>query len=189
MPSKISIRYNVRWKRREPEPGVRQPHRPEPDPVGLGQESVWDYPRPAIAEPTARHIRITHQGVVLADTRAAWRTLETSHPPAYYIPQTNIAMAHLRPSPARSICEWKGQAVYWDVVIGNETIAAAGWSYPTPKLAFTGIKDHIAFYALQFDQVLIDGAQITPQPGGFYGGWVTSREAGPFKGIPGSRFW
>jgi uncharacterized protein (DUF427 family) len=150
---------------------------------------VWDYPRPPIAELTPRHIRVIHRGVVLADTRAAWRTLETSHPPTYYIPQTDIAMAHLRPNPARSICEWKGQAVYWDVVIGNETIAAAGWSYPTPEPAFAEIKDHIAFYALPFDQVQIDGAQITPQPGGFYGGWITAREAGPFKGIPGSRFW
>lgn len=150
---------------------------------------MWNYPRPAIVEPTARHIRIIHQSVVLADSRSAWRTLETSHPPNYYIPQADIATVHLSPNPARSICEWKGQAVYWDVVIGNETIAAAGWSYPNPKPAFSEIRDHIAFYALQFDQVLVDGEQVTPQPGGFYGGWITSREAGPFKGIPGSRFW
>jgi uncharacterized protein (DUF427 family) len=168
---------------------MRQPHHPQPDPVMPGQESVWDYPRPAIAEPTGRHIRIVHNGQVLADTRTAWRTLETSHPPTYYIPQADIAMALLRPNPARSICEWKGQAVYWDVVTGNETIAAAGWSYPAPKPAFTGIAGHIAFYALHLDQVLVDGEQVTPQPGGFYGGWITSREAGPFKGIPGSRFW
>lgn len=168
---------------------MRQPHHPAPDPVHSGQESVWDYPRPAIAEPTPRHLRIIHKGIVLAETRAAWRTLETSHPPTYYFPQSDIAMAHLVPNPARSICEWKGQAVYWDVTIGGERLEAAGWSYPSPTAPFAGIRDHIAFYAAPFDEVTIDGECVRPQPGGFYGGWITSREAGPFKGIPGSRFW
>lgn len=168
---------------------TRSPHHPQPDPPAPGQESVWDYPRPAIAEPTTRHIRIIHKGTVLADSRAAWRTLETSHPPTYYIPQADIAMACLAPNPARSLCEWKGQAIYWDVLIGSERIAGAGWSYPAPTPAFAGIRDHIAFYAAPFDRAEIDGEQVTPQPGGFYGGWITSHEAGPFKGIPDSRFW
>jgi uncharacterized protein (DUF427 family) len=168
---------------------TRAPHHPDPETPLPGQESVWDYPRPAIAEPTPRHIRIVHQGIVLADSHNAWRTLETSHPPTYYIPQSDIAMAHLLPNPARSICEWKGQAVYWDVVIGDEQVAGAGWSYPAPTPAFAGIKGHIAFYAAPFDTVLVDGEPVTTQPGGFYGGWITSHEAGPFKGIPGSRFW
>lgn len=168
---------------------MRQPHHPEPDPVRPGQESVWDYPRPPIAEPTPHRIVIRHKGVTLADTRAAWRTLETSHPPTYYIPQSDIAMAHLAANPQRSICEWKGQAVYWDVQIGGERLAGAGWSYPSPSPAFAPIRDHIAFYAAPFAQVTVGGEPVTPQPGGFYGGWITSREAGPFKGIAGSRFW
>lgn len=168
---------------------TRAPHHPQPDPVSPGQESVWDYPRPAFAEPTARRIQIIHQGITLADSDAAWRTLETSHPPTYYIPPADILMAHLAANPARSLCEWKGQAAYWDVVIGSERIAGAGWSYPSPTAAFAGIAGHIAFYAAPFDQCLVDGEQVTAQPGGFYGGWITSREAGPFKGIPGSRFW
>jgi uncharacterized protein (DUF427 family) len=168
---------------------TRQLYHPEPDLVLPGQESVWDYPRPAIAEPTARRIRIVHQGVVLADTRSAWRTLETSHPPTYYLPQADIAMAHLMPNPARSICEWKGQAAYWDVMIGDDRIAQAGWSYPAPTAPFAGIAGHIAFYAAPFDDVMVDGEQVTPQPGEFYGGWITARETGPYKGIPGSRFW
>ena len=168
---------------------TRQPHHPEPDPVAPGQESVWDYPRPAIAELTQRHIRIVHKGIVLADSRAAWRTLETSHPPTYYIPQSDIAMAHLAPNPARSICEWKGQAVYWDVVAGGERIVLAGWSYPSPTAPFAGITNHIAFYAAPFDCAEVDSEQVMPQPGGFYGGWISRHAAGPFKGIPGSRFW
>lgn len=168
---------------------MRQPHHPQPDTPAPGQESVWDYPRPAIAEPTPRHIRIVHQGIVLADSRAAWRTLETSHPPTYYLPQADIAMHHLAPNPARSLCEWKGQAVYWNVALGTACIDAAGWSYPAPTHAFAGIAGHIAFYAAPFDHCLVDGEQVVPQPGGFYGGWITAREAGPFKGVAGSRFW
>jgi len=168
---------------------VKLLHTPAPDPVQPGQESVWDYPRPPLVEPTSRHIRILHRGILLVDTRAAWRTLETSHPPTYYIPQTDIAMAQLVPNAGGSICEWKGLARYWDVVIGDERLVGAGWSYPAPSPAFAPIRDHIAFYAAPFESVTIDGEQVTPQPGGFYGGWVTSREAGPFKGNPGSLFW
>lgn len=168
---------------------MRAAHHPAPDPVRPGQESVWDYPRPPRAEPTPRQIVIVHKGVTLVDTRAAWRTLETSHPPTYYIPQEHIAMAHLMPNAGTSFCEWKGQARYWDVVIGDTRLVGAGWSYPSPSPAFAGIRDHIAFYAAPFDRVEIDGEQVTPQPGGFYGGWITSAEAGPFKGIPNSRFW
>ena len=168
---------------------MRQTHHPEPAPVAAGQESVWDYPRPPVVEQTDRRIVILHKGVTLVDTRAAWRTLETSHPPTYYIPQSDIAMAHLVSNAGGSICEWKGLARYWDVVVGAARLVGAGWSYPSPLPGFEPIRDHIAFYAAPFDQVEIDGERVTPQPGGFYGGWITSREAGPFKGIPGSSFW
>lgn len=162
---------------------------PEPDQTGPGQESVWDYPRPAVAEPSDRHIVIRHKGIVLADTRSSRRTLETSHPPTYYLPQDDIAMDLLSPNPRRSLCEWKGQARYWDVAIGGDRFEGVGWSYPDPTSAFAPVAGHIAFYADPFDECLVDGEQVRPQPGGFYGGWITSREAGPFKGVPGSRFW
>ena len=162
---------------------------PEPDPVGPGQESVWDYPRPAICEPTGRRVQIIHQGVTLADSTNAWRTLETSHPPTYYIPQDDIAMAHLHINSRRTLCEWKGQARYFDIVIGDKAISAGAWCYSDPTPSFAGIRDHIAFYPDPLDQCLIDGEQITPQPGQFYGGWISRYEAGPFKGIPGSQFW
>lgn len=168
---------------------MRLPHHPEADPAGPGQESVWDYPRPAICEPTRRHIRIIHKGQVLADTRAAWRTLETSHPPTYYLPQADIAMAHLTPNPRRSLCEWKGQAHYWDIMIGGDQFSGAAWSYPSPTPDFAPIAGHIAFYPDPFDQCLVDGEAVIPQPGGFYGGWISRYEAGPFKGGAGSRFW
>jgi len=168
-------------------------HPPKPDPVGPGQESVWDYPRPAIAEPTDRRIQIVHRGVELVDSSTAWRTLETSHPPTYYIPQSDIAMEHLQPNPRRTICEWKGQASYWDIVIGPREeevrLEAIAWSYPSPTPPFAPVKNFLAFYPDPLDQCLVDGEAIAPQPGSFYGGWISHYEAGPFKGVPGSRSW
>lgn len=163
--------------------------RPRPDPAGPGRESVWDYPRPAVAEPSARHLRIEHGGLVVADTRAPVRTLETSHPPSWYVPPDAIAPGLLQPSPRRSLCEWKGEAVYWHLDIGGELLRDVGWSYPDPTRAFAGLRDHVAFYAGPLDRCLIDGEAVTPQPGGFYGGWITRDLAGPFKGVPGSRGW
>lgn len=163
--------------------------KPVPDTSAPGQESVWAYPRPAIAEPCARHIRIEHAGVVVADSRRTVRTLETSHPPSYYIPPQDIAPGLLRPNPQRTWCEWKGQAVYVDLVIGDTVLEAVGWAYPRPTPAFGMLTDHVAFYPGPFDACTVDGERVTPQAGGFYGGWITSHVAGPFKGGPGSRFW
>ncbi|GAA0734856.1 DUF427 domain-containing protein [Sphingomonas japonica] len=163
--------------------------RPRPDPVGPGQESVWDYPRPAIAEPSAARIVIVHRGVTVADTTSSIRTLETSHPPSYYIPRSDIAPGVLRRAEGSSFCEWKGAATYWDVIVGSDVLERAGWSYASPTAGFAILRDHVAFYAAPFDRCTVDGETVVPQPGGFYGGWITSAVAGPFKGGPGSRGW
>ena len=160
-----------------------------PDPPRPGQESVWDYPRPAVAEPTAATIRIELGGTVIAQTTRAVRTLETSHPPSYYIPPDDIAPGVLVPAQGSSFCEWKGHARYFDVVAGGERRERAAWSYPDPTPAFAMLRDHVAFYAAAMDACFVDGEHVVPQPGGFYGGWITSAVAGPFKGVPGSRFW
>lgn len=160
-----------------------------PDPVGIGQESVWRYPRPAIAEPSHRHIRIVHQGLVIADSHECVRTLETSHPPTYYIPPTDVCLSALRPSTSRSFCEWKGDAVYYDLAVAGKVLHDVAWSYPAPTPSFAILRDHIAFYAGPLDDCFVDGDPVVPQPGAFYGGWITADLAGPFKGIPGSRFW
>ena len=162
---------------------------PTPDTPAPGQESVWSYPRPAIAEAVPRHIRIIHRGITLVDTPNCIRTLETSHPPSYYIPPTAIASEYLHPTARRSMCEWKGAATYFDVILPGQTFRDVAWSYPNPTPAFASLAGHLAFYAAPFDTVLVDGEQVVPQPGGFYGGWITSSVAGPFKGIPGSTFW
>ena len=160
-----------------------------PDPVAPGQESVWRYPRPPRAEPTSRRLRIVHGNIVLADTSSSIRTLETSHPPTYYISQTHIAMSLLTATDRTSFCEWKGHAVYWTVTIAGSVFRDVGWSYPDPTHGFALLRDHIAFYAAPFDRCLVDDVQVIPQPGGFYGGCITPDVAGPFKGVPGSSPW
>jgi uncharacterized protein (DUF427 family) len=153
-------------------------------------ESVWDYPRPPRLEPTARKLRILHRGVVIVETNAALRVLETSHPPVYYIPPADIAMQHLRLSSKRSsFCEFKGFASYWNIDIEGSASPDAAWSYSSPSAKYTALKDHLAFYASRVDQCSVDDEIVAPQPGDFYGGWITSHVTGPFKGAPGTLGW
>jgi uncharacterized protein (DUF427 family) len=154
-----------------------------------GQESVWDYPRPPRAERTARHVEVRFSGVLIASTRAAIRVLETSHPPTYYLPREDVRVDCLREAAGSSWCEWKGAARYYDVVVGDRHAPRAAWSYPAPTVAFAAIAGGFAFYAQILDECLVDGERVLPQPGGFYGGWITSDVVGPFKGEPGSQGW
>ena len=163
--------------------------RPTPDHALPGQESVWSFPRPAIAQPSTRHLRIVHRSLIVAETRNAVRTIETSHPPTCYFPRTDVHAELVRSPRPGSLCEWKGAAVYFDVSVEGELIREAAWSYPQPTAAFASIAGHIVFYAAPFEGCFVHGERVTPQPGGFYGGWITSDLAGPFKGVPGSRFW
>lgn len=160
-----------------------------PDPAGPGQESVWDYPRPAIAERTGAHVVIELGGAVIVDSRRVVRTLETSHPPSYYVPLEDVVPGALVPAEGASFCEWKGHARYFDVIGDSERRERAAWSYPAPTPGFVLIRDYVAFYAAAMDACWVDGARVVPQPGGFYGGWITPSVVGPFKGVPGSRFW
>ena len=163
--------------------------RPRPDTPSAGQKSVWRYPRPAVAEPSDRRIRIEHRGILVAETCRAVRTLETSHPPSWYLPQADLTPGLLRRSGRRSFCEWKGEAIYWHLVVGDAVLPDVAWSYTKPTPAFSVLRDHVAFYAGPLDRCTVDGEPVTPQPGGFYGGWITADLAGPFKGVPGSMGW
>jgi uncharacterized protein (DUF427 family) len=162
---------------------------PDPDPAGPGEESVWDYPRPPRVDPEHRRIRVTLGGVVIADTRSALRVLETSHPPTYYLPPADVVPDCLRPASGSSFCEWKGVARYFDVEAGGRSAPSGAWSYPDPTSPFESLKDHVAFYCSLMDQCQVGDEIALPQPGGFYGGWVTSWIKGPFKGEPGTSGW
>lgn len=166
---------------------MSHPERIEPGP---GQESVWDYPRPPRLERTDRHLRVEHRGVVVAETRRAWRVLETSQPPTYYFPPDDVALdQHLVPTTHSSFCEWKGQAAYHDLVVGEEVVPRVAWHYPRPTPAFEAIRDHLAFYPQLVDACYVDGERVQANEGAFYGGWITADVVGPFKGGPGSALW
>lgn len=156
---------------------------------GPGQESVWDYPRPPRVEPTDETVEIRLGGVLVARTARALRVLETSHPPTYYVPVEDFAPGALRPAAGSSWCEFKGSAAYSDVAAGPVVAARAGWRYPRPSPGFEALVDHVAVMPGAMDECTVDGEVVVPQEGGFYGGWVTSRVVGPFKGGPGTRGW
>lgn len=148
-------------------------------------ENVWDYPRPPRLERVPYLLEVIWNEQTLASTRDGWRVLETSHPPTYYFPPADIRFALLASNPRRSWCEWKGQAVYWDVVGGP---AAVAWSYPQPTADFAPLADALAFYPSPF-VCRVDGQLVQAQPGDFYGGWITPNLQGPFKGPPGTLGW
>jgi uncharacterized protein (DUF427 family) len=160
-----------------------EPIKPEP-----GQESVWDYPRPPRMEKSDQHIKIVFKGQVIADSRRSKRILETSHAPSYYIPPEDINFELLEPRDRTTWCEWKGQATYFDVRVGEDAAASAAWAYPDPTASFEEIKDYLSFYPSRVE-CYVNGELAKPQPGAFYGGWVTSQIVGPFKGEPGTSHW
>ncbi len=164
--------------------------RPRPDHIGPNQESVWSYPRPPRCEKTSARIEIYFDNEIVASTDAAFRVLETSHPPTYYLPPDSFAEGVLLPSDrGGSWCEWKGAAQYWSIAGATRVASNCAWSYANPTPNFAMLTDHIAVYAHMMDLCLVDEEVVTPQPGNFYGGWVTSNIIGPFKGIPGSNGW
>ena len=165
---------------------MRGIERTEPGP---GQESVWDYPRPPRLEDSARRIRVVLGGVTIADTVRAKRVLETSHPPVYYIPPADIAIAHLTPTSRSSFCEFKGTARYYTVAAGDRTERDAAWYYPNPSRDFASLKGYVAFYPGRMDACFVDDERVQAQPGDFYGGWITGEIVGPFKGGAGTTGW
>ena len=152
-------------------------------------ERVGDYPRPPRLEPVSRRVRVVFAGETVADTQAALRVLETFHPPTYYLPMADFRAGVLQPAAGSSYCEWKGHARYWSIVAGGRTAGRAAWSYPDPSPDFLQLRDHVAIYAAAMDACFVGEQRARPQPGGFYGGWITDELIGPFKGGPGTEFW
>jgi uncharacterized protein (DUF427 family) len=156
---------------------------------GRGEESVWDYPRPPRVEPVVARVRVVVDGMTVADTTRALRVLETSHPPVYYLPREDVRASWIRPARGSSACEWKGTASYWSIVSPSRRIERAAWSYESPSPGFEAIAGHLAFYASLVDEAWVGDELASPQPGGFYGGWLTREIVGPVKGEPGSWGW
>lgn len=155
---------------------------------GPAQESVWDYPRPPAVVPDRRHVTICLGERMIADTRAAYRVLETAGAPTFYLPPDDVDRGALIPAGGGSLCEWKGHARYWDISNGGQTIARAAWAYPDAGGWFAVIAGYLAFYPRHLE-CFVDDESVRAQPGGFYGGWVTDDIVGPFKGEPGTQGW
>jgi len=171
------------WKHR----GTRRPSFAlEP---GENQESVWDYPRPPVVRPDSRRVVVRLGDIVIADTTAALRVLETASPPTFYLPEADAAMALLLPDPTHSTyCEWKGVASYLDLVVPGKRLPRVAWRYESPRAPFAALIDHISFYPGRVE-CYVDGERVRPQPGAFYGGWMTAEIVGPVKGEPGTGGW
>lgn len=150
---------------------------------------MWDYPRPPALRRSEEHISVVLGGVEICGMTTSYRVLETSHPPTYYLPRSAFAPGSLHEAGGSSFCEWKGTAGYLDLRGGGRTAPRAAWYYPTPSPRYAALAGHLALYAGSVDECLVDGERVVPQPGGFYGGWITSSVAGPFKGVPGSQGW
>ena len=151
---------------------------------------MWDYPRPPRVEPTGARVRVVHRGIPLADTLDALRVLETSQPPAYYLPPHDVATELLVRSTLRTVCEWKGAATYWSLRLPDGTrVDDVAWSYEDPVHSFSAIRGHVAFYAQSVDECRVGDERVAPNDGNFYGGWITSDVVGPFKGAPGTGGW
>jgi uncharacterized protein (DUF427 family) len=156
---------------------------------GPGQESVWDYPRPPRVEAVPERIRVVVDGIDVASSTNSVRVLETAGPPVYYIPPAGVRLDLLTASPHASYCEWKGAAAYYTLRLGDHVIPNVAWFYPQPLSGYERIRDYVAFYARLVDEAWVGDERATPQPGRFYGGWVTSNIVGPFKGEPGTSGW
>jgi uncharacterized protein (DUF427 family) len=158
-----------------------------------GQESVWDFPRPPRVEPVAARVRVLLGGITIVDSSRALRVVETAGAPCYYVPPHDVLSGSLRETGDWSVCEWKGAAIYYDVVAGGKVALAAAWAYPEPLTdlgcGYERIAHFVAFYCAKMDACYLGDERVRPQPGGFYGGWVTDSLAGPIKGVPGSSGW
>ncbi|MDH3669880.1 MAG: DUF427 domain-containing protein [Gammaproteobacteria bacterium] len=165
--------------------GQKRP--PFAEPVGAGQESVWDFPRPPKAVPCNRTVEVSHNGIVIGRSTKTYRVLETASPPTFYLPANDVDWPQLVKAPGSSLCEWKGLAAYWALTL-DPSGAPVAWSYGDPHQEFEMLRAHASFYPGRV-ACYVDGERVRPQPGEFYGGWVTSELVGPFKGAAGSQHW
>lgn len=172
----------------DPDPGAAE-RRTGIAPNGKPYESVWDFPRPPILDPVDWRIRVEHNGITVVDAPRAIRVLETSQPPAYYVDPQYVDHDRLAPSPNTSMCEWKGMAVYASISVDGRVTDDACWSYPEPTARFEPITGFWAFYAQRLDACWVDDERVEPNPGAFYGGWLTANVTGPVKGAPGTLHW
>jgi len=154
----------------------------------LGEESVWDYPRPPKLVPDRREVVVTFGEHIIARSSKTIRVLETAGPPTFYVPGTDIKFDELAPVAERSWCEWKGSARYFSLANCAAQSDPVAWTYPQLNPNFAALDNHFGFYPGRLE-CTVDGERVRAQPGEFYAGWVTDEIVGPMKGEPGTECW
>ncbi|GAB3492953.1 DUF427 domain-containing protein [Flexivirga lutea] len=152
-------------------------------------ESVWDYPRPPAVRTTRCRVEVLLGGVMIARADEVVEVLETSHPPTVYLHRSAFADGCVIEADGTSWCEFKGRARYVDLVGGARRARRAGWYYPDPTPGYEALSERIAVYPAPMDRCRLDDEVVEAQAGDFYGGWITSRITGPFKGARGTHGW
>ena len=155
---------------------------------GPGEESVWDYPRPPELVNDSRIVEVKWLNQRIAKTTTSVRVLETASPPTFYLPPDDVKTGLLEKAPGSSYCEWKGRATYWNISVDGNTLEKAAWSYENPTSGFKVIAGYFSFYPGKLE-CYVDNIRVKPQPGGFYGGWMTPEITGPVKGESGTGGW
>ncbi|MEO1775162.1 MAG: DUF427 domain-containing protein [Pseudomonadota bacterium] len=156
--------------------------------TALAPEKVWDYPRPPALVPVVERLVVRHRGVTIVETERAFRVLETSHPPTFYLPPEDIAVP-MTPAPGGSMCEWKGRAEYLDLAVGDTILRRAAWRYPEPTAHFAAIAGYLSIYPSMVEEAWVGETRASAQESDFYGGWITPNLTGPFKGPAGTLMW
>jgi uncharacterized protein (DUF427 family) len=111
---------------------------------------------PISIEPHEGTLRITVDGVVVAETKHALALREASYPVVFYIPRTDTRMELLERTAHTTHCPYKGDASYFSIPSGGERSHNAVWSYETPFPAVAAIQDHLAFYPNRVGSIEIE---------------------------------
>jgi uncharacterized protein (DUF427 family) len=109
---------------------------------------------------SSRHVQVTLDGVLLADSHAPRILYETSLPPRYYLPLPDVRQEFLRPSTSTSSCPYKGNAAYWSVEVNGVLHPDLVWIYRTPVPESQKIAGLACFYNEQVD-LTVDGEPLT----------------------------
>ncbi|MEM7741901.1 MAG: DUF427 domain-containing protein, partial [Pseudomonadota bacterium] len=133
---------------------------------GPGQESVWDYPRPPDVRAVSTILKVVFAGEVVAETNRGLKVCETAGAPVYHFPPDDVRREFLRPVPGTTFCEWKGEAAYFDLVVGDRSSAQAAYTYPDPiddlGHGYDRIAGAIVFYAGRVDEAWVGDERATP---------------------------
>ena len=96
-------------------------------------------------EPCGTRARATFRGKTVADSDNALVLRERGYPPRVYFPQSDVRMDLLSRTAHQTRCPYKGEAAYWSLRAGGETVENAAWAYLDPLDDVAAIAAHLSF--------------------------------------------